>query len=291
MKPYLIDFFHTQAYQASDAACFLAAYDGIMARDDARVLWEEAISLYDADVNCDYGDIIAKADKAALLCGFHEYTAELLIFACLSRKLREHYLERGYDLAIFERSMADLRYKVEECKAVYGIVGSFVAGWFPGFFNLTRFGLGRLQFEIIPLGCDYSKNGHTLTADTPVLNIHIPRSGEPLTEEACEDAYARAKAFFGDRLGDPCPFVCNSWLLFPRHEDFLPKHTNTYRFFKSFDIINQGMDKSRGNLWRLFDTMEKHPDRLPADTTLRRAYVSYLQAGGQMGYGRGLLFR
>jgi len=98
MKPYLIDFFHTQAYQASDAACFLAAYDGIMARDDARVLWEEAISLYDADVNCDYGDIIAKADKAALLCGFHEYTAELLIFACLSRKLREHYLERGYDL-------------------------------------------------------------------------------------------------------------------------------------------------------------------------------------------------
>ena len=84
--------------------------------------------------------------------------------------------------------------------------------------------------------------------------------------------------------------VCSSWLLYPEHENFLPKHSNTYRFFKSFDIFEQGTDKSRANLWRLFDTMEKDPNKLPTDTSMRRAYVERLKAGGQMGRGRGVLF-
>ncbi len=290
MKQYLIDFFRSQQYAPSDADYFLAVYDRIMDHADARGLWDEAMALYEADPFCNYGDIIAKADRAARLIGVHEYTADLLVFVCLSRRLRERYAERGIDEAIFQKSMEDLRYKVDECKLVYGIVGSFVAEWFAGFFNLTRFGLGRLQFEIISFGATYEKNGHTLTPESKVVNVHIPRSGEPLTEEACMDAYRRAKAMFGAEVGDPCPFVCSSWLLYPEHENFLPKHTNTYRFFKSFDIFEEGTDKSRSNLWRLFDTMEKDPAKLPADTSMRRAYVERLKAGGAMGRGRGVLF-
>ncbi len=290
MKQYLIDFFKEHPYSPADADYFLAAYDAVTANTEAHDLWNEALTLYDEDIACNYNDILRKADRAALLTGLHEYTTEFLVFVCLSRRLKARYAERGIDPAIFYRSMEDLRYKVEECKLVYGIVGSFVAEWFVGFFNLTRFGLGRLQFEIISLGTTYEKDGHHLTPESKVVNIHIPRSGEPLTEEACMDAYRRAKALFGAEVGDPCPFVCNSWLLYPEHENFLPKHSNTYRFFKSFDIFEQGTDKSRANLWRLFDTMERDPNKLPADTSMRRAYVERLKAGGQMGRGRGILF-
>ena len=290
MKTYLTKFFQTQQYAPSDAEYLLEIYDRVIGNPKARALWDEALALYDAGIDCSYGDILRKADAAAETLGFHQYTAELLVFVCLSKRLRERYIERGLDLSIFERSMADLRYKVEECKLVYGIVGSFVAEWFVGFFNLTRFGLGRLQFELITFGQHYEKDGHVLTPDSRVVNVHIPRSGEPLTEAACRDAYARAKAMFGPEVGDPCPIMCNSWLLYPGHEDFLPKHTNTYRFFKSFDIVTWGYDKSRGNLWRLFDTMEKDPEKLPADTSMRRAYVEHLKKGGMTGYGRGVLF-
>ena len=290
MKTYLTEFLQKQGYEPEDAAYLLAVYARIAESQEASRLWDEALALYDENACCDYDHVIRNADRAAELADTHQYTAELLIFLCLSRRLQARYAEQGLDPAIFDRSMADLRYKLEECKLVYGIRGSFVANWFAGFFNLSRFGLGRLQFELIPFGAEYEKDGRKLTPETTVVNVHIPRSGEPLTEEACRDAYLRAKAIFGDRVADPCPFVCSSWLLYPEHEDFLPRHTNTYKFYRSFDVFARGYTKNRNNLWRLFDTMECNPDRLPADTSLRRAYVEHLKRGGQTGWGRGVLF-
>ena len=290
MRNYLCEFYKSQGYLADDADFLLSAYDTIVSNPEANAIWEEALGLYLNDINCDYGEIIKKADRVAYLTGINEHTADLLIFQCLSKRLKELYVERGIDLAIFERSMQDLRYKLEECKVVYGVRGSFVPGWFGGFYKLTRFGLGRLQFEVINFNANYEKNGIVLTPESRVLNVHIPRSGEPLTEEACRDAYAKAKEFFKDQVGDPCPIVCGSWLLNPKHEEFLPKHTNTYKFFKSFDIFTSGIDKDKNNLWRLFDTMEKDVNKLPTNGSLRRAYVEHLKNGGKMGTGRGVLF-
>lgn len=290
MKSYLQGFFAEFSYTTEDAAYLLDAYDRIAAHSEAWQLWAQIWETYASDCNCDYVELLKKADRAAGLSGIHEYTTELLIFVCLSAHLKALYAERGISEEIYRNSMNDLRYKLEECKLVYGIIGSFVAPWFSGFFNLTRFAIGRLQFEVIDFGATYEKNGHTLTPKSRVVNVHIPRSGEPLTEEACREAYARAKAFFGAEVGDPCPFVCSSWLLYPEHEHILPKHTNTYRFFKSFDLFASGIDKGRGNLWRLFDTMEQRVDRLPADTSMRRAYVEHLKQGGKLGWGRGVLF-
>ena len=290
MRAYLSEFYISQGYEADDAEFLLSAYDIITANAEANAIWNEALEMYNADMFCDYGDIIRKADKVAYITGMNEHTADLLIFQCLSKHLKELYVEKGIDLEIFERSMQDLRYKLDECKVVYGVRGSFVPGWFGGFFKLTRFGLGRLQFEVIDFNANYEKNGMVLTPESKVLNVHIPRSGEPLTEEACADAYAKAKAFFKDQVGDPCPIVCSSWLLNPKHEEFLPKHTNTYKFFKSFDVFSSGIDKDKNNLWRLFDTMEKDVNKLPTNGSLRKAYVEHLKNGGKMGTGRGVLF-
>ena len=68
----------------------------------------------------------------------------------------------------------------------------------------------------------------------------------------------------------------------------LPHTSNVYRFMKRFDIIRSGINRSKGDLWRLFDTDEKDPDKLPADTSLRRAYVDRLKNGGNVGWGFGV---
>lgn len=292
MKLYLIEFFKEFEYPEADAEALLAAYDKITANEQANAYLSAALAAYDADQNCDYGTAMHQARQAGDTVGVHNYTAELLLFICYSRKLKERYIEANLPREIWHDSMLDLRYKLEECRAVCGICGSFVAGWFPGFFNLTRFALGRLQFEIHVMDNDYRVGDVSVTKGTKTINMHIPRSGQPLSKALYEDAFARAKEFYKDTFVgvDPIPFVCHSWLLYPDTAKFVPKHLNTYKFLSEFAIMDSHYNDGE-DLWRLFDTMERHPDRLPADTSLRRAFVTHLQNGGRVGWGFGILFR
>ena len=125
MRDYVCGFMKEYGYPQAAAEVLLNAYDSMMANDGAREVWESALALYDADLYCDYKEIIARADRVADAIGAHEYTTELLVFMCMSRRLRERYVERGIDLDYYRKSMADLRYKLDECALVYGIVGSF----------------------------------------------------------------------------------------------------------------------------------------------------------------------
>ncbi len=291
MRNYICGFLKEYEYDRSSSDCLLSTYDQIIADPETCSLMAQILQLYNTDYRCEFGVILDNADQIAQKIEIHEFTVELLVFICLSKHLKELYLEKGISLEYYRKSMADLKYKLDECMLVYGIVGSFVAKWFVAFFRLNRFGIGRLQFEVIPFGDNYNKNGIVLTPDTKVINIHIPRSKEPLTEEACRESYRQAKAFFKAEVEtDPCPFVCDCHLLYPENEKFLPPQTNTYRFLKSFEILSVRTDKERNNLWRIFDTQEKNIDRLPADTTMRRAFISHLKKGGKLGAGRGILF-
>ena len=289
MREYLLDFFNEYGYTEKDSQQLLAAYDKITADDSADSLFNEILSAYKADISMDYQEeLFKKTRKISEITGVHDYTVELLVFICMTKHLKAVYIERNIDLQIYRDSVLDLKWKLEECKAVKGIAGSFVSPWFCGFFDLTRFALGRLQFEIITTWQDYEKNGVKLEADkSKVINVHIPRTGTPLDKESCDNAYAQAREFFKEQVGENCPFVSYSWLLYPENKDILPKHTNTYRFMSEYDII--GWEVNNGeDLWRLFDTEEKNPDRLPCDTTMRRCYVEHLKKGGRVGCGFGV---
>ena len=291
MHNYICNFLEEYKYDRSSSDCLLSTYDQITLSSLSLELLEEILELYNSDYCCDFDIIFQKSERISQILEIHEFTVELLVFICLSKHLKELYLEKGIATEYYRKSMADLKYKLDECMLVYGIVGSFVAKWFVAFFKLNRFGIGRLQFEVIPFRTSYNKNGIILTPETKVINIHIPRSKEPLTEEACMESYREAKEFFRTEVTtDPCPFVCDSYLLYPENEKFLPPKTNTYRFMKSFEILSTRTDKDRSNLWRIFDTQEKNIDRLPADTTMRRAFIEYLKKGGKMGAARGILF-
>ncbi len=288
MKTYLFEFLNTCDYSPEDRIFLTDTYEKIASHAKSAELWEQAIGIYRKNINCDFKKIISLADESGALLGIHPYTAELLIFLCLTKYLREEYEKRGVNNRIYWDTVLDLKYKNEECKLVKGIVGSFVAEWFFKFFDMTRFALGRLQFQIIDFGHEYEKNGVKLTPQSKVIDVHIPRSLKPLDEKSCDEAFAYAKAFFANEIGKHCAFVCHSWLLYPEHESILSHESNVYRFMKRFDIIRSGVSHSKGDLWRLFDTDEKDPKKLPADTTMRRAYVDHLKNGGKVGWGFGV---
>ena len=290
MREYLIEFFREFEYDKADADYLLFSYDRIAAREDTLAVWNEAIGIYEKNIHCDYSLIISLAQDVAQRLDMHTYTAELLIFICLSKHLRELYIEQGIDLTIFHATMLDLKYKLDECKAVKRVIGSFVAWWFDRFFNMERVALGRLEFEVDSFGHHYEADGHILTPESKAINVHIPRTLTHLTPESCDEAFAMAKEYFKGQVEDSCPFICHSWMLYPGNKEILPEDTNVHRFMSRFDIFDWADDPELSDLWRLFDTDDKNPDNLPADTRMRRAYIARLKEGKPLGWGHGVFF-
>lgn len=295
MKAYLEQFLKDFEYKESDAKFLLSEYEKIASNWSANALFNKVIEDYNKSIKIDYyNDVLVKAENAGKNVGVHPYTSGLLIFMCLSKHLKELYDEKGISEEIYHNSMLDLRYKLEECKLVKNIIGSFVAWWFPGFFDMTRFALGRLQFELSTYnGEDYEKNGKKLTKGDTVIGVHIPRSETPITKEATDDAYAQAAKFFVDQIPNKqVAFVCYSWLLYKATLEVFPKHTNTYRFIHEFDVTLEAHDKEGeyNDAWRLFD-MDYTGDinDYPENTSMRRAYKQYLLNGGRTGEGFGII--
>lgn len=226
-------------------------------------------------------------EEAGKTEGISHYTLELLFMIGLTRRTRELYEERGISPKIFHDSMADLRWKLLECQKMYGIWGTFVARWFPWWFELKRFALGRLQFELVPFEDEYEKDGVILHKDTTVINVHIPSCG-PLLPGEVKDSYAEAAEFFKDSFQDrPTVFVCYSWLLFPAHKEFLPEHSNIRGFMADYDVYKS--EENNGDLWRIYYGAEKKGfENLPERTGLEKAYKQWLLKGNKVGNGRGV---
>lgn len=292
MKNYLIELMNELDFDKEAQDSLLADFAKIEANEQAKAEFYECIASYEANINTDYGALLTNAEKAGEKVGVHKYSAGLLVFMCMSKHLKECYKKEGIDLQIWHDSMLDLKWKLWECKAVKGMWGSFVAWWFPGFFNMTRFALGRLQFDFAKYGNTYSDEEFDLKPDTMIIGVHIPRTMTPFDKASREDAYAKAKAFFAPKLnGAPMIFTCYSWLLYPAYRDIIPEKSNTRSFMDDFKIIGQYDDKEGqyNDAWRLFD-MDQPEDinDYPENTSLRRAIKQYLLNGGRTGEGLGI---
>ena len=191
--------------------------------------------------------------------------------------------------------MLDLKCKLMVCRSVKQIWGTFVAWWYDGFFRLERFGMGRMQFELIDFPFDrYEKDGKVLKKGDKVINMHIAKTGEPLTPEMVDAACRQAAEFFAAAFRDhPMAFFCESWLTFPKMDDLLPAKSNLWHFKERFEIIHTHLYEKGdySEMWRLFD-MDYTGDLndFPGDSSLRRAYKQYLLDGGQVGEGYGVFF-
>ena len=292
MREYLEQFFERFDYPQPARETLTAAYEIVQADSDAKAIFDGYLNEYIDRIHCDFGAQLRGCAALARRLPVSPYTLQLLLFICHSAHTLALYRERSMDEQIWHDSMLDLKYKLDECHVVYGVWGSFVCEWFPRFFTLERFALGRLQFEWETLGKAYEGQDITLSEGARVVQLHIPRSGEPLSAARCDDSFARAVEFYTPQLkeGEPLVFTCSSWLLYPENEHIIPEGSNIRAFMRRVDISRQGTPGGdHPDLGRLFDTMEKNPDRLPADSSLRRAYIDHLKKGGKTGWGYGVI--
>lgn len=238
-------------------------------------------------------DNLKKAAEWETKTEVSRYTLELFLILRCWEIVRGKYEEKGISMEIYQDTLKDITYKLLECRDVYGINGTFVGEWYGGFFDMTRFALGRLQFEIMPYRGEeeFSQNGVTVKKGDKVINMHIPSCG-PLKKEDVEAALDQATAFFEKEFSGKKPaFVMASWLLDKDLMNLLPEG-NIKEFVNRFTVLTARKNPTFVDGWRVFGSewTEKY-EELPRRTRLQRAIGDYLQQGGTLGDGYGIFVR
>ncbi len=231
-------------------------------------------------------DAAAELPAWAERIGVSPYTLNALFIMRVYLEGKAEYIARVGE-EIFWDTAADLVCKTAECVASDGAVGTFDLPWFQYLMRGEIVALGRLQYHTVPFRMDsYEGHGLTLKKGDPVINIHIPSSGK-LTEDACFDSYRRAYRYFKPKFeGDILPFVCHSWLLYKRNDEFFPEGSNLARFATDFEILDSYPDDSH-DVWRIFGKRYTDFSQLPRQTRLQSALADFLAAGNSLGHGYG----
>lgn len=194
--------------------------------------------------------------------------------------VRAWHRARGITAADSDAALTDLGQQVWVHRQTFGAFGLHTHGWLAfGAWTGVLFWLGRLQFNV-----QRASAGHWR------LSTHIPQSG-PLTPESVDEALSLARAFFAAHFPDQpvVEFFCSSWLLDPQLVEVLPPASNMVRFQQRWHDV---VAKSDGNADALFFVFRRRYDwdapggpdlqldQLPRDTTLQRAIIDKIVAGG-----------
>lgn len=237
-----------------------------------------------------YERAVRYSEKVMELNANNYHMLHLLAWLNLVPGLKRRYEELGIAYDVFLSTMKNIVYKIAECKTVYGTPGVFTDYFFVDF-DLKLFELGRLQYEAFRFTGKSYVFGDTVIKDgDTVYFCHIPSSGK-LTYELCMESMQMAYEFFKDRLEcHVIPVFCQSWLLYERYiNEVYPEGSNLKKFAGMFDLYDN-QPSEFADCWRVFGKMyEGSTEGLPTDTTLRRKFVEYINAGGTFGRGYGVI--
>ena len=284
----------TLQFPPEAVTCFLGLEWNLSQNSGFAAALEEQVIRFCSDNTQHLDKIIPEVEALAAEYGENPYTLDFIYIVHCAYYSRIRYRDAGISEKLFWDGMADLRYKLIECMSCKNVPGTFVATWHEGFLRLGRFTLGRFQYE--PFGRYQGEDrtlscGYTLTEGTRYLCIHIPSSGQPLTDEVRLDSYRQAYAYFKDWAGgDTVLLHTSSWLLYPEHRRILPPNSNILRFMDDFEIYTSSESDHFSNAWRVFGAYADLPaSEWPEDTSLRRAFKSHILAGGKSGGGSGFI--
>ena len=252
------------------------------------------LSEYDESYDLHYGERAEKMKELSALAGIDAREGWLILYVSMLPRLRHYFEENHIPDKLFIDIIPDLRYKLRECMLVEGVCGlmeSAVGAWYGLLFRCKLLCFGRLQFVFQEAKFACECDGVKIKEDTPVLNIHIPRTGGKLDREGVLTAYREAAAYYASAFGNqPIIMTCASWMLFPRHEEFLSPDSNMMRFYRDFTLVASGEYDNYSSVWRVFDCYYTgNADGLPMDTSLRRAYAEMIRKGEKTGWGRGVI--
>ena len=295
MKAYLQSFFEAHAYDVQDVRELMDTYDGIQNNAIAKGIFWTIINGYEKSKTYPLMEKMPVLEEIAHAIAGHLYTVELLFVLCLSKTMAGYMRDLNVPEEVIFATCEDFSIKLGECKDMHGVVGTECWEWYTRFFLLEIYSMGRLQFQICQYPYeDYEKNGNVVRKGDMVLNVHIPKTGEPLDKELCLKAFDKGKRFFAEFFGlYDVPFMCSSWLLYPLNREILPATSNIVQFMDFFDIVGQGeYNMVRNPVFAIVFTSKITNDvsTLPQRSSLQRAYAAHLAAGGRFGYGYGVLF-
>ncbi len=164
--------------------------------------------------------------------------------------------------------------------------------WIKNHLNFELFKLGRLQFQFYKCNnklLDYS----LLPFDygEKVVYVHIPQ-GEKLVYAECVNSLKNAKRFFGEYFPnyDFDYFFCESWLLYGENWQFMNSSSNILQFSTLFDLV-YSVEDDRQAIERIFGKRKIIKSKYEEKTTLQRNAKCFMQNGGKLGVGIGILFK
>lgn len=246
---------------------------------------EQNFAAYDQGLEVFSPDLEAFAQEL----GVDVAVLNLYVYIRLSERTLEEYRKRGYPEEVFYDTMKDITIdsrRYEELTGVYGISPKPHRWWITYHLACQMFRFGRLQFNFKPAPFDFELDGRLIKEGKVGLNAHISRY-EPLSEEACEDSYARAKEFAKKHLGMSDPFFfCNSWLIHPWMTEDLPETSRIVQFQKKYKVIHIEQDEN-AVIHQVFDHECDDPHDYPEDNSLRRAAKKRLIEGKPLGLALG----
>ncbi len=220
--------------------------------------------------------------------GISFYTVCFVFVAAASKFMLDDYKRANIKTEIFWQTIEDLKYKLYECKRVKNEWGTFVIGWYVGFFKLDIFKLGRFEFERKLLKHDYTFNEIKLKKGDDALFVHIPSCGK-LTDDLRYDSYKLAYDFFKDEfVAKILPMVSETWLLYNKNVEIFSSENNIIRFYNDFDNIENYEDEKFNDAWRIFgkDYVE---NEMPCNTSLQKDILKWRNSGKYTGMGYGII--
>ncbi len=235
------------------------------------------------------------AEEQELACAYG-----LLVLSGIHR-FNEVYTSHGISDTIIQDTLRDVHRAFNTCLESLGCPGVMRMRWLTHHLTHRIVELGRLQFEMGRVDTkldeaerDELQSDHAcirrlgLTLESPVLWIHIPRSG-PLIPEACEDSFSQATSFFPVHFPHhrAKAMLCRSWLMDPQLAEYLPADSNICRFLKRFELLGFERDSDEVQSF-VFGQVYQDITQAPQRTTLDRAIVKHLKRGGvwRVGLGR-----
>lgn len=265
----------------------------------AKLLPEKEIvrilACYESADNFRFEEMTEIVKELSVSYKIERFTINLFALVILIPKIREFYKQNGIEQQVVDDTIADIRYKYDECKRVHGVEGVAAwEGWYKQIFSLRLFQIGRLQYEYETFLFDrYEKDGKVVLKGDEILSVHIPATGTPLDHEECLESYALAKEFFKKHFeGKQMTFVCWSWLLNPENEKIMDENSNIIRFKRDYDVIDREEYPDYNVLapW-IFGRKEVGSLEItPEDTSLQKQIKAHLAQGGKLGRGYGVFF-
>lgn len=184
--------------------------------------------------------------------------------------VRAFHRSRGIPSEVSMRTLSDLGHQVSIHRRTYGAFGLETYGWMTSSYSGALYWLGRLQFKPHRLG------------DERFLATHIPESGA-LTPESVSDSFRQAIPFFAEHFPDypTGRFHCGSWLLDPHLSEVLDPRSNIVHFQRRWVLDDESRVADADALYFVFRRRgEADLSTLPRDSSLQRAILDRLQAGG-----------